>query len=81
MNLSVTHAWRKSNFKTVLELTTLKMLINYVKMYYQILHITTGVDFGEGQRPLKSDTQRGEICLTPIVFWQVMPTWYSKCKV
>ena len=34
-----------------------------------------------GRRPHGSDTYGGEICLAPTVFWQVMPTWYSKIKV
>ena len=34
-----------------------------------------------GRRPLGSDTQVGEICLTLKIFWQVMPTWYSKILV
>ena len=39
-----------------------------------------GVDFGVsgGPRPLGSDTEGGEICLAPSVFWQVIPTWLQE---
>ena len=40
MNLSVTHAWRKGNFKSVFRIDCTKMLINFITLYYQILRIT-----------------------------------------
>ena len=41
-----------------------------------------GVDFGEagGRRPLGSDTEGGEICLAPLVFSKVMPTWQQEIR-
>ena len=38
--------------------------------------VVTRIDFrgAGGRRPLGSDTEGGEICLAPSVFWQVMPT-------
>ena len=44
------------------------------------VNVVTGVDFGEarGRRPLWSDTERGEICLAPSVFYQVIPTWQQE---
>ena len=40
MNLSVTHAWRKDNFKSVFRINCRKMLINFIILDYQILRIT-----------------------------------------
>ena len=40
MNLSVTHAWRKGNFKSVFRINYTKMLINFTNLYHQILCIT-----------------------------------------
>ena len=47
------------------------------------LAVTTGVDFGEarGQRHLGSDTEGGEICLVPSVFWQVIPLGNKKSEI
>ena len=39
MNLSVTHAWRKDNFKSVLRINCTKMLINFI-LFHQMLYIT-----------------------------------------
>ena len=35
MNLSVTHAWRKGNFKSVFRINCVKMLINFIVLFYQ----------------------------------------------
>ena len=35
MNLSVTHAWRKANFKSVFRIICTKMLINFIVLFYQ----------------------------------------------
>ena len=35
MNLSVTHAWRKGNFKSVFRINCTKMLINFIVLFYQ----------------------------------------------
>ena len=40
MNLSVTHAWRKGNFKSVFKINCPKMLINFIILFYRILCIT-----------------------------------------
>ena len=40
INLSVTHAWRKSNFKSVFRINCTKMLINFIILFYQILCIS-----------------------------------------
>ena len=40
MMLSITHAWRKGNFKSVFRINGTKMPINYIILYYQILCIT-----------------------------------------
>ena len=40
MNLSVTHAWRKGNFKSVFRINSTKILINFIILYYQTLRIT-----------------------------------------
>ena len=40
MNLSVTHAWRKSNFKSVFRINYTKMLVNCIILFFQILCIT-----------------------------------------
>ena len=37
MNLSVTHAWRKRNFKSVLRINCTIMLINFIVLFYQYL--------------------------------------------
>ena len=37
MNLSVTHAWRKCNFKSVFRINCTKMLIKFIISFYQIL--------------------------------------------
>ena len=34
----------------------------------------------EGRCPLRSNTEGGEICLTPLVFWQVIPTWQQEIQ-
>ena len=39
MNLSVTHAWRKGNFKSVFRINCTKMLISFINLFYQILYI------------------------------------------
>ena len=39
-NLSVTHAWRKVNFKSVFRINCTKMLINFIILCYQILCMT-----------------------------------------
>ena len=40
MNLSVTRAWRKGNFKSVFRNNCTRMLINFIILFYQILSIT-----------------------------------------
>ena len=40
MNLSVTHAWRKGNFKSVFRINCTKLLINFIILFWQILCIT-----------------------------------------
>ena len=40
MNLSVTHALRKGNFKSVFRVNCTKMLINVIILFHQILCIT-----------------------------------------
>ena len=35
MNLSVTHAGRKGNFKSVFRINWTKMLINFIVLFYQ----------------------------------------------
>ena len=35
MNLSVTHAWRKSNFKSVFRINCTEMMINFIVLFYQ----------------------------------------------
>ena len=40
MNLLVTHAWRKGNFKSVIRINSTKMLINFIILFYQRLCIT-----------------------------------------
>ena len=35
MNLSVTHAWKKGNFKSVFRINCTKMLINFIVLFYQ----------------------------------------------
>ena len=35
MNLSVTNAWRKGNFKSVFRINCTKMLINFIVLFYQ----------------------------------------------
>ena len=35
MNLSVTHAWRKGNFKSVFGINDTEMLINFIVLFYQ----------------------------------------------
>ena len=40
MNLSVTHTWRKGNFKSIFRINCTKMLINVISLFYQILCIT-----------------------------------------
>ena len=35
MNLSVTHAWRKGNFKRVFRINCTEMLINFIVLFYQ----------------------------------------------
>ena len=35
MNLSVTHAWRKGNFKSVFGINCTEMLINFIVLFYQ----------------------------------------------
>ena len=35
MNLSVTHAWRKGNFKSVFRINCTEMLINFIVLFYQ----------------------------------------------
>ena len=40
MNLSVTHAWRKGNFKSVFRINCPKMLRNFIILFYQISSIT-----------------------------------------
>ena len=35
MNLSVTHAWRKDNFKSVFGINCTEMLINFIVLFYQ----------------------------------------------
>ena len=37
MNLSVTHAWRKGNFKSVFRINCTEMLINFIVLFYQII--------------------------------------------
>ena len=39
MNLSVTHAWRKGDFKSVFTIKCTKMSINFIILFYQILYI------------------------------------------
>ena len=34
----------------------------------------------EGWCPLGSNTQGGEICLAPSIFWQVLPTWLQEIQ-
>ena len=36
MNSSVTHAWRKDHFKSVVRINCTNMLINFIILYYQI---------------------------------------------
>ena len=33
-----------------------------------------------GRRPLGSDTEGGDICLAPSVFWQVIPNWQQEIR-
>ena len=40
MNLSVTHIWRKDNFKSALRTNCTEMLIKFIYLFYQILCIT-----------------------------------------
>ena len=40
ITLSVTHAWKKGNFKSVFRINCTKMLINFIILYYQILCVT-----------------------------------------
>ena len=40
MNLSVTHAWRKGNFKSAFRINSTEMLISLIIFFYQILYIT-----------------------------------------
>ena len=40
MNLSVTHAWRKGNFKSVFRINCTKMLINFIVYFTKVLYIT-----------------------------------------
>ena len=40
MNLSVTHAWKKGNFKSAFRINSTKMLISLIIFFYQILYIT-----------------------------------------
>ena len=40
MNLSVTHTWRKGNFKSDFRINCTKMVINFIILFYQILCIT-----------------------------------------
>ena len=35
MNFSVTHAWRKGNFKSVFKINCTEMLINFIVLFYQ----------------------------------------------
>ena len=35
MNLSVTQAWRKGNFKSFFRINCTKMLINFIVLFYQ----------------------------------------------
>ena len=35
MNLSVTHAWRKGDFKSVFKINCTEMLINFIVLFYQ----------------------------------------------
>ena len=35
MNLSVTYAWRKGNFKSVFRINCTVMLINFIVLFYQ----------------------------------------------
>ena len=39
MSLSVTHTWRKGNFKSVFGINCTKTLINVIILYHQILCI------------------------------------------
>ena len=42
MNLSVAHAWRKGNFKSVFRINCTEMLINFIVLFYQsIMHNQT----------------------------------------
>ena len=40
MNLAVTHAWRKRNFKSVFRINCTKMLINFMILFCLVLCIT-----------------------------------------
>ena len=49
MTLSVTHAWKKGNFKSVFRINCAEMLINFIVLFYQsIMYNQTRNTVGDG---------------------------------
>ena len=58
----------------------LNAISNIVKEFTLNQVLGIGVNYGgaEGRCPLRSNTEWGKICLTPSVFWLVIPTWQQE---
>ena len=59
MNLLVTHAWRKSNLKSVFRINCTEMLINFIVLFYQsIMYNQTRNTVRDGLQWRKTKTLR-----------------------
>ena len=58
MNSSVTHAWRKGNFKSVFRINCSKMLMNFIIVFYQITKQETQSEMGCKLQWRKTRTKR-----------------------
>ena len=59
--MTVAHAWRKGNFKSVFRINCAEMSINFIILYYQILCITkqeTQSEMGGDKKKKKNTTKR-----------------------
>ena len=46
-----------------------------------VKQVLIGVDFGGVHCFLVSGTAEGKICLAPLVFWQLIPTWLQEIRI
>ena len=60
INLSVIHAWRKGNFKSVFRIKCTKILINFIILYYLILCMTKQETQSEQVAVEKNQDQKGK---------------------